>query len=152
MMTNAILTDHGDGTKQARKATTERKEILLFAVAVLTTTTLTVACFPLFHITNNWAANVLMFIPGLVAAAMLLMRRQSFRSVGWGSGSAIYWLLAIVLPLVMIAVSLPISIRLGWAVIAPASTAAGRVAGDPLRILKNVLLYTSISLPLAFGE
>ena len=151
-MTNAILTDHGDGTKQARKATTERKEILLFAVAVLTTTTLTVACFPLFHITNNWAANVLMFIPGLVAAAMLLMRRQSFRSVGWGSGSAIYWLLAIVLPMVMIAVSLPISIRLGWAAIAPASTAAGRVAGDPLRILKNVLLYTAISLPLAFGE
>jgi len=142
----AISAGHGDGMKQ------ERKDILLFALAVLTTTTLIVACFPLFHITNNWAANALMFIPGLVAAVLLLVRRQGFRSVGWGTGSAVYWLLAILLPIVIMAVCLPISIRLGWAAMAPASTAAGRTAGDPLRILKNVLLYTAISFPLAFGE
>jgi membrane protease YdiL (CAAX protease family) len=150
MMHNAIR-----AAEQAAAMKQERKDIWIFALAVLATTTLIAASFPLFHITNNWAGNALMFIPGLAAAVLLLKRRQGFKSVGWGlggSGGAIYWLLAILLPMAMIAISLPISIRLGWAAIAPASTAAGRVAGDPLKILKNVLLYTAISLPLAFGE
>lgn len=146
-MDNAIrASEPGAAMKQ------ERTDVWIFALAVLGTTTLIVACFPLFHITDNWAGNALMFIPGMAAAVLLLKRRQGFRSVGWGTGSAIYWLLAILLPMAMIAVSLPISIRLGWAAMAPASTAAGRVAGDPLKILKNVLLYTAISFPLAFGE
>ena len=130
----------------------ERKEILLYALAVIFTTTLLVSCFPLLHITNNWAENALMFIPGLMAAAFRLQYREGFRSVGWGIGAPIYWLWAIVLPVIALLLSLPLSIRLGYAALAPVSSAAGRLAANPARIVEKVLLYTAISIPLAFGE
>lgn len=60
----------------------EKKDLLCFALVVILTTTLIVACFPQFHVTSNWAANVLMFVPGLVAAAILLRRRDGFGSIG----------------------------------------------------------------------
>jgi CAAX protease family protein len=130
----------------------ERAELLFWALAVLIPTTVIVACFPLLHVTDNWAANALMFIPGLMAVAFRLLRREGFRSVGWGVGSPVYWLCAILLPIAVLAVCLPLTLRLGYAAMAPVSSAAGRVATHPLRILKNVLLYTAISLPFAFGE
>jgi membrane protease YdiL (CAAX protease family) len=129
-----------------------RKEVLFYALAVIFTSTLVVACFPLLHITNNWAGNALMFIPGLMALALRLRYRDGFRSVGWGTGPLIYWLWAILLPVIALLMSLPISIRLGYAALAPASTAIGRLALNPTRILENVLLYTAISIPFAFAE
>lgn len=130
----------------------EKQDLLCFAVAVVLTTTLIVGCFPLFHITNNWAANMLMFVPGLVAAALLLWRRESFRAIGWGLGPGRYWLAAIVLPTIAILVALGVSLLLGYIAPAPVSTPAGTLIGHPLKLLKNMLLYTAISLPLAFGE
>jgi uncharacterized protein len=106
----------------------------------------------LLRVTNNWAANTLMFIPGLMAVAFRLQRREGFRSVGWSVGAPVYWLWAILLPIAVLAVCLPLSIRLGYAAMAPVSTSAGRIATHPLKILENVLLYTAISLPFAFGE
>jgi membrane protease YdiL (CAAX protease family) len=35
---------------------------------------------------------------------------------------------------------------------APVTSSAGRIATHPLKILENVVLYTAISLPFAFGE
>jgi membrane protease YdiL (CAAX protease family) len=130
----------------------DRKDGLLYALAVVVTTTAIVACFPLLHITNNWAANALMFVPGLMAAAFRLGHRQGFRSVGWGIGAPIYWFWAVVLPVIALLMALPLSIRLGYAALAPVSSAAGRLAVNPTRIIENVLLYTAISIPLAFGE
>jgi len=149
-MNNAIRPYAASVDSDAMKQ--ERTEILLYALAVLIPTTVIVACFPLLHVTNNWAANTLMFIPGLMALPFRIQRREGFRSVGWGTGAPVYWLWAILLPIAVIAVCLPLSIRLGYAAIAPASTSAGRIATHPLKILENVLLYTAISLPFAFGE
>jgi hypothetical protein len=56
-----------------------RKEVLVYALAVIFTTTLVVACFRLLHITNNWAGNALMFIPGLMALVFRLQRHEGFR-------------------------------------------------------------------------
>jgi|SRR5215472_7622358 len=130
----------------------ERKELLLYAVVVLLTTTLIVGGFRLFHITNNWAANCLMFVPGILATAFLLKRGQGLRSVGWGLGTLPDWLLAILLPAGVLAVCLPLTIGLGYAAMAPSSSPIARVAAHPLKLVENMALYLVISLPLAFGE
>jgi membrane protease YdiL (CAAX protease family) len=130
----------------------EKKDLLRFALSVIVTTTLIVSCFPLFHITSNWAANVLMFVPGLVAALLLLRRREGFRSIGWGVGPWRYWLAAIILPTLVILVAIALSLRFGYIAPAPASTPAGSLIVHPAKLLKNMLIYLVISLPLAFGE
>ena len=130
----------------------EKKDLLYFALAVLLVTTLIVASFPLLHITSNWAANALMFVPGSIAALLLLLRRESLRPIGWGLGPARYWLVGIVLPTLMILVAVVISLRLGYAAPAPASTPHGSLIVHPAKLVKNMLLYFVISLPLAFGE
>jgi hypothetical protein len=60
----------------------EKKDLLRFALAVIVTTTLIVSCFPLFQITSNWAANVQMFVPGLVAALPNQLRWSRPRGQG----------------------------------------------------------------------
>ena len=130
----------------------EKKDLLRFALAVIVTTTLIVSCFPLFQITSNWAANVQMFVPGLVAALLLLRRREGFRSIGWGVGPWRYWLAAIILPTLVILVAIALSLRFGYIAPAPASTPAGSLIVHPAKLLKNMLIYLVISLPLAFGE
>jgi membrane protease YdiL (CAAX protease family) len=130
----------------------EKKDLLYFALAVFLVTTLIVTLFSVVHITNNWAFNSLMFVPGSIAALLLLLRRESFRSIGWGLGPARYWLLGIVLPTLMILVAVVISLRLGYSAPAPLSTPAGSLLVHPLKLLKNMAIYLLISLPLAFGE
>jgi uncharacterized protein len=130
----------------------EKKDLLCFALVVVLATTLIVACFPLFHVTSNWAANVLMFVPGLVAAAILLRRREGFRSIGWGVGPGRCWIAATLLPTVVILIAVAVSLRLGYAAPAPLSTPAGSLILHPVKLLKNMLIYLVMSLPLAFGE
>ena len=130
----------------------EKKDLLFFALAVIVITSLIVSCFPLLHMKSNWAANVLMFVPGLLAALMLLRRRQGFSSIGWGFGPARYWLAAIILPTIVISVAIAVSLRLGYIAPAPASTPAGSLIVHPVKLLKNMLIYLVIALPLAFGE
>jgi membrane protease YdiL (CAAX protease family) len=130
----------------------ERTELLLYSLAVVVPTTVIAACFPLFHVTSNWAANSLMFLPGLMAVVFLRWRRQGFKSIGWGLGPPVCWLWAILLPVVALAVSLPVSIGLGYAARVPASSTSGIAALGPSKILVNALLYTLISIPFAFGE
>lgn len=89
-MNNAVRLYGDSGYSDATKQ--ERTEVLLYALAVLIPTTLIVACFPRLHVINNWAANTLMFIPGLMAVAFRLQRREGFRSVGWAAGAPVYWL------------------------------------------------------------
>jgi uncharacterized protein len=129
----------------------ERKELLLYAVAVLLTTTLIVSTLRLFHVTNNWAANSLMFVPGILATAFLL-KHGGLRSVGWGPGTLPDWLLAILFPAGVLAVWLPLTIRLGYAAMAPSSSPIARTAAHPLKLVENMALYFVISFPLAFGE
>jgi len=130
----------------------EKKDLLCFALVVVLSTTLIVACFPFFHVTSNWAANGLMFVPGLVAAAILLRRREDFGSVGWGFGPWRYWLVGILLPTLAIFIAVTVSLRLGYVAPAPVSTPAGSLIVHPVKLLKNMLIYLVISLPLAFGE
>ena len=130
----------------------KKTDLLYFSLAVLLVTTLIVTLFSFAHITNNWAFNSLMFVPGSIAALLLLVRRESFRPIGWGLGPARYWLVGIVLPTLMILVAVVISLRLGYAAPAPASTPHGSLIVHPAKLLKNMLLYLVISLPLAFGE
>lgn len=130
----------------------EKKDLLFFALTVIGITTLIVACFPLFHITSNWAANVLMFVPGLVATFLLLRRREGFRSIGWGFGPSRYWLAAIILPTIVISIAIVVSLRLGYISPAPSTTPAGSLIVHPVKLLKNMLIYLVIALPLAFGE
>ncbi|MBV8207552.1 MAG: hypothetical protein JO041_12225, partial [Acidobacteria bacterium] len=65
---------------------TERSDVLVFSAAVIAVTTVAVGCFPLFRITSNWAENSLMFIPGIVALALLFRRHQELWPVGWRLG------------------------------------------------------------------
>lgn len=135
-----------------KSSTERRREILLYGLSVVLSTTLVVASFPLLHITNNWVENALAIIPGLLA---LLFRRwfsDGFRSVGWGVGPPIYWLWALLLPVIALALSLPLSIRLGYAGLTAASTAFGRMASNPNKLLENILMYTAIAIPFAFAE
>jgi membrane protease YdiL (CAAX protease family) len=149
-MHNAI---QQNGAAAGRNGSTQRRmEILFYALAVLITTTAIVGCFPLLHVTSNWAENTLMFVPGLMAVAFRLRNHEGFRSVGWGAGPAIYWLWAMLLPIIVLAIVLPLTIWLGYAAMAPLSTAHGRLLTQPMKILENVFIYTAISFPLAFGE
>jgi membrane protease YdiL (CAAX protease family) len=130
--------------------TRKQTELLLYSLAVLIPTVLICVGFSLYHVTNNWAANVLMFIPGLAAVVFRLWRRRGFRTVGWGPGPPIYWLWAAVLPILALGVSLPTSIALGYA--APAQATSGIAALSTGKIVLSFFLYTLISIPLAFGE
>jgi membrane protease YdiL (CAAX protease family) len=91
-------------------------------------------------------------VPGLAAALLLLRRREGFRSIGWGVGPWRYWLAAIILPTLVILVAIALSLRFGYIAPAPASTPAGSLIVHPAKLLKNMLIYLVISLPLAFGE
>jgi uncharacterized protein len=93
-----------------------------------------------------------MLIPGLMALAFRLRNREGFRSVGWGTEPMVYWLWAILLPLIALLLSLPLSLQLGYAALAPASTAVGRLALNPVKLLENLLLYVAISIPFVFAE
>jgi membrane protease YdiL (CAAX protease family) len=130
----------------------ERTAVLSYLLAVFIITTATVACFPLLVITDNWVANALGFLPGIIAVAFFLRRKEGLSSVGWGAGNLLIWPCAILFPIVIIAVTLPLSVHLGYAAVAPITTSAGRVAHDPGRVLHNILLYTAIAIPFAFGE
>jgi membrane protease YdiL (CAAX protease family) len=129
----------------------DRSELLFYTLAVLITTTLIAACFPLLKVTNNWAGNALMFIPGLIAV-VLHLRRGTLSSVGWDAGPPSYWFWACLLPIIGLIMSLPIAIRLGYATVGPLLSAPGGAFGHLPRILRNVGLYTAISIPFAFGE
>jgi membrane protease YdiL (CAAX protease family) len=133
-----------------KSMTRKQTELLLYSLAVLVPTVLISVGFSLFHVTNNWAANVLMFIPGIVAVLFRLWYRRGFKTVGWGPGPPIYWLWAVVLPTVALAMSLPISVALGYA--APAPPRSGIAALSTGKIVLSFVLYTLISIPLAFGE
>jgi len=82
----------------------------------------------------------------------LLRRREDFGSVGWGFGPWRYWLVGILLPTLAIFIAVTVSLRLGYVAPAPASTPAGSLIVHPAKLLKNMLIYLVISLPLAFGE
>ncbi|MGD0734295.1 MAG: type II CAAX endopeptidase family protein [Terracidiphilus sp.] len=141
------------GVSVTREATRpERAAVLWYLLVVFITTTAIAACFPLLHITDNWVANALGFLPGIIAIPFFLLRHERIRSIGWGIGNPFLWLWAILFPVAIIAVTLPLTLRLGYAAIAPLTTSAGRVAHDPMRILHNILLYTAIAIPFAFGE
>ncbi len=130
----------------------DRRDLLFFTLAVLITTSLIAACFPLLKVTNTWAENALMFIPGLIAVFFLLRRGRTLRSVGWGAGPPIYWFWACLLPILGLLMSLPIALRLGYATVGPVLAAPGGVLAHLPRILRNIGLYTAISIPFAFGE
>ncbi len=128
-----------------------RTDLLLYALAVLIPTTFIFALLSRIHV-NNWVENYIMFLPGLVAAAFMCLRRESFRSIGWGLRPPIYLLWAMLLPMAVITVSVLVSIWLGYVSAAPFSNAAGGAAGHLLRVLKAIGIYTVISIPFAFGE
>jgi membrane protease YdiL (CAAX protease family) len=128
-----------------------RTELLCYSLAILVPTTAIAVGLSLFHVSNNWVANSLMFVPGLVAALFLFQRPKGFKSIGWGLGPPIYWLWAILLPIVLLGMALPISIALGYTATTPSST-SGIAALPPGKILVSAVLYTLLSIPFAFGE
>ena len=130
----------------------ERKALLLYSAAVLLTTIAAVTCFRLLHITDNWAANALMFVPGAFAAIFLARSTDGFRSVGWGLGKLSDWGLAMLLPLLVLAASLSISIWLGYSAFAPTSPTVRGLEAHPLKLALKMAIYLAISIPFAFGE
>jgi membrane protease YdiL (CAAX protease family) len=135
-----------------KECTSEQKKTQDESLAIVIPTASIAACFSLLQVTNNWAANALMFVPGLVALVFRLRYRHGFRAVGWGLGPPIYWLWAILLPVIALGISLPVSIGLGYAATTPASSASGIAAMSPAKVLISFVLYTLISIPFAFGE
>jgi len=130
----------------------ERKALLLYSVAVLFTTIAAVTSLRLLHIADNWAANALMFVPGIFAAIFLARSAEGFRPVGWSLGKLSDWVLAVLLPLLVLAATLPISIWLGYAAFAPTSPTVKSVMADPLKLALKLAIYLTISIPFAFGE
>jgi len=130
----------------------ERKSLLLYSAAVLLTTIAGVTCLRLLHITDNWAANALMFVPGILAAIFLARSAEGFRPVGWNFGKLSDWGLAILLPLLVLATSLSLSIWLGYAAFAPTSPTVKGLAAHPITLALKMAIYLAISMPFAFGE
>jgi membrane protease YdiL (CAAX protease family) len=130
----------------------ERKKILAYASAVLLTTTAVMGLFAALKITSNWAANALMVVPALAAIALRIFYGEGFRSVGWRAGRPIYWMWAILLPTLALAIWVPTSIVLGYAAMAPSDSTGGALMAHPLRLLENMAIYLAISIPLAFAE
>jgi len=130
----------------------ERKKILAYASAVLLTTTAVMGLFAALKITSNWAANALMVVPALAAIALRIFYREGFRSVGWMAGRPIYWMWAILLPTLALAIWVPTSIVLGYAAMAPFDSTGGALMAHPLRLLENMAINLAIAIPLAFAE
>src|SRR3974377_970280 len=122
----------------------ERKALLLYSAVVLLTTIAAVTCFRLLHITDNWAANMLMFVPGTCAAIFLARSAEGFRPVGWTLGKLSDWGLAMLLPLLVLAATLPISIWLGYATFAPTSPTVTSVMADPLKLALQKGIYLAL--------
>jgi membrane protease YdiL (CAAX protease family) len=64
----------------------------------------------------------------------------------------IYWIWGTLLPVIVLVVTLPISIGLGYVALAQGASTGAHLASHPVKILENVVIYTAISLPFAFGE
>ena len=131
---------------------TERKALLLYSAAVLVTTIAAVTCLRLLRVTDNWAANALMFVPGIFAAIFLARSPEGFRPVGWNFGRLSDWGLAMLLPSLVLATSLSISIWLGYAAFAPTSPTVKSLAVHPIKLALKMAIYLAISIPFAFGE
>ena len=121
----------------------EGKELALFSVAVLGTTTVFAVALSLLHISNDWAYNSLMFVPG-IWAAVLLTRNRSWSGVGWRAGTPAGCLYGVGLPCLLLAVTLAAAMALGFAHPGP---------GRPLiKVVSAFAFYTAVSIPFAFGE
>jgi len=127
----------------------ERRELVLYFVAVLTLSTSFAVALGRLKVTDNWAWGAVMFIPGLAAAAFRARGGQGFTSVGWCLGPARYWLWAFLLPLLMLGSSIALSLLLGYRSVGslPAS-----VHGSVMNLLLKMALTTVIAMPFAFGE
>ena len=127
----------------------ERRELLLYFVAVLTLSTSFALALGRLKVTDNWAWGAVAFIPGLAAAAFRARGGQGFTSVGWRLGPARYWLWACLLPLLMLGSSIALSLLLGYRSVGslPAS-----VHGSVMNLLLKMALTTVIAMPFAFGE
>jgi len=130
----------------------ERKDLLRYSAAVLVLTTLICWVFAVAHVTSNWAYNALMFVPGLLALAFLLWKKEKISSVGLRLGPARFWLLGALLPCAVLALSLPLDLLLGYAAQADPTSPGGPLLHQPVRLLKNMAIYLVISFPLALGE
>jgi len=127
----------------------ERRELLLYFVAVLTLSTSFAVALVRLKVTDDWAWGAVAFIPGLAAAAFRALGGQGFSSVGWRLGPARYWLWACLVPLLMLGSSIALSLLLGYRSVGslPAS-----VHGSVMNLLLKMALTTVIAMPFAFGE
>jgi membrane protease YdiL (CAAX protease family) len=130
----------------------ERRALLWYSAAVLFTTIAAVTSLRLLHIADNWAANALMFVPGILAAIFLARSAEGFRPVGWSLGKLNDWGLAVLLPLLVLASTLRISIWLGYAAFAPTSPTVKGLIAHPVQLALKMAIYIAISIPFAFGE
>jgi membrane protease YdiL (CAAX protease family) len=124
----------------------------LYSAAVLLTTIAAATCLRLLHITDSWVANALMFVPGTFAVIFLARSAEGFRPVGWSLGKFSDWGLAVLLPVSVLAATLPISIWLGYAAYGPMSPTVKSLVAHPLQLALKMAMYIAISIPFAFGE
>ena len=127
----------------------ERRELLLYFVAVLTLSTSFAVALVRLKVTDDWAWGAVAFIPGLAAAAFRALGGQGFSSVGWRLGPARYWLWAFLLPLLMLGSSIALSLLVGYRSVGSLPVS---VHGSVMNLLLKMALTTVIAMPFAFGE
>src|SRR5271154_7138246 len=130
----------------------DKTNATIYVLIVLALTGAITIAFYHLGITDGSTANLLMFLPGLIAISMLVWRRESLRSMGWGAGRPAYWIGALLLPLLALAIWVPLSLKLGVAAPAAPGSKGAALAHDLLRLGRNFAIYLAISLPLALGE
>jgi uncharacterized protein len=143
----------------------QRNTLLWYFLAVLIPSSVLAGCIPRAGASGTALVNAMMFIPGLVSVVFRYWYREGFRSVGWSPRPSVFWIWALLFPILLLSTSLPISILLGYASISAPSpistditlfvlTFAWKLAflQFVLTFAWKLIFFSILSLPFALGE
>jgi membrane protease YdiL (CAAX protease family) len=130
----------------------QRKTLLWYFLAVLIPSSLLAGCIPRAGASGTALVNAMMFIPGLVSIVFRYCYREGFRSVGWSPRPSVFWIWALLFPILLLSTSLPISTWLGYISISAPSSTSIDIMLFVLTFAWRLVFFSVLSLPFALGE
>jgi uncharacterized protein len=129
-----------------------RKTLFWYFLAVLIPSLLLASCISRAKASGTVLVNAMMFIPALVSVVFRYWYHEGFRSVGWSLRPSVFWIWALLFPILLLSTFLPISIWLGYASISTPSPVSTNILQFVLTFTWKLVFFSILSLPFALGE
>src|SRR4030095_6150792 len=130
----------------------QRNTLLWYFLAVFIPSSVLAGCIPRAGASGTALVNAMMFIPGLVSVVFRYCYREGFRSVGWSPRPSVFWIWALLFPILLLSTSLPLSTWLGYVSISAPSSTSIDIMLFVLTFAWRLVFFSVLSLPFALGE